>query len=145
MSQRFSLGHLSAEHQRQAKEQLGAPTPEVLADVERRASKYHNTPVEIDGKRFDSKLEARYYQMLKARWQAGEVAWFIRQVPFELPGKIVYRADFLVVLIVPPEKIAESVEIVDCKGVLTDVSRIKIRQVEELYGIKVRLWPERKS
>jgi hypothetical protein len=102
-----------------------------------RRSKYKNTPTYVDGQRFDSKAEARYYQMLVAKWQRGEIRWFTRQVPFQLPGGVTYRCDFFVVL---PDGV---IDVVDVKGILTDVSRIKIRQVEYIYGIKVRLWPER--
>lgn len=102
--------------------------------------KYKNVPTYVDDQRFDSKVEARYYQMLVAKWQRGEILWFTRQVPFRLPGGVVYRADFLVALL-PGGPVG--IDVVDVKGVLTDVSRIKIRQVEHIYKIKVRLWPER--
>ena len=36
-------------------------------------SKYRNTPVTVDGIRFDSKREAAYYSELKIREKAGEV------------------------------------------------------------------------
>lgn len=101
--------------------------------------KYRNVPVTVDGQRFDSKLEAKYYQNLRVRKFAGEVKWFLRQVRFDLPGGIIYRCDY--------EEMLSTGEIVftDCKGALTDVSRIKLKQVEVLYGIKVSLWPERVS
>lgn len=99
--------------------------------------KYKNVPTYVDDQRFDSMMEARYYQLLVARWQRGEILWFTRQVPFQLPGAVTYRCDFFVALV------GGGIDVVDVKGVLTDVSRIKIRQVEHIYKIKVRLWPER--
>lgn len=101
--------------------------------------KYGNVPTYVEDQRFDSKKEAQYYQLLVARWQRGEILWFTRQVPFQLPGGITYRCDFFVALV------GGSIDVVDVKGVLTDVSRIKIRQVEHIYKIKVRLWPERRE
>ena|ERR1700684_216322 len=95
--------------------------------------KYRNVPVMVDGIRFDSKLEARRYAQLKQLQMHGQVKWFICQVPFRLPGGITYRADFLVVLH------DREIAIEDCKGMLTPVSALKIKQVEEIYGIKVTL------
>lgn len=95
--------------------------------------KYRNVPTEVDGKWFASKLEADYYKQLKNLWTLGSIAWFVRQCPFDLPGGVKYRADFLVV-----EKDGK-LRVIDCKGKLTDTSRIKIAQCEEIYGIKVEI------
>ena len=46
--------------------------------------KYHNTPVEVDGIRFDSKAEAARYVQLKALRAAGRILWFTRQPSFLL-------------------------------------------------------------
>jgi hypothetical protein len=105
------------------------------AGVERRL-KYGNQPTVIDGQRFDSKLEGRYYQDLKHLRRAGLVKWFTRQVPFILPGGVRYRVDFLVVY-------PDGIEVIDCKGRDTQESRNKRRQVRELYGVEVKLWPAR--
>lgn len=96
--------------------------------------KYRNEPVVVDGIRFDSKLEARYYEQLKLRRAAGEVAWFIRQPRFDLPGGVVYRADFLAVLA------AGGVEVVDTKGQDTRESINKRKQAKHLYGVDVIVW-----
>ena len=95
--------------------------------------KYRNVPTVVDGQRFDSKLEARYYEQLKLRRAAGEVLWFISQAPFRLPGGVIYRADFLVALA------SGGVDVVDCKGRLTQASANKIKQVRAIYGIDVKL------
>jgi hypothetical protein len=110
-------------------------------------SKYGSTRVVVDGKKFDSKLEARYYQNLKLEWYAGKVLWFVRQVPFELPGGIRYRLDFLVIRpsvrvegdISVTSKDLVAIELVDCKGVLTPVSKNKIRQAEAIYGVTIKI------
>lgn len=105
-------------------------------------SKYRNKRVMIDGFSFDSKLEAQRYEELKVLRRSGVVSWFICQAPFRLPGGITYRADFLIVW---KDAISfrnfggDFVTIEDCKGAMTRLSITKIKQVEELYGLKVTL------
>lgn len=96
-------------------------------------NKYHAVPVEIDGMRFDSKLEARYYAVLKTLVRSGQVDYFLRQVPFHLPGKVTYRCDFQVFWK------EEVVTYVDVKGRDTPMSRLKRKQVEDLYPVKIEL------
>ncbi len=57
--------------------------------------KYGNQRTVVDGVNFPSKLEAKYYMELKLRLADGEIAYFLRQVPFHLPGGVVYRVDFM--------------------------------------------------
>lgn len=103
-----------------------------------KAAKYRNDAHWADGERFDSLLEWRCYEGLKLRRAAGEVAWFIRQVPFRLEGGVIYRADFLVVLA------SGGVEVIDAKGYDTQASRNKRRQVKARYGVEVILWTDRR-
>lgn len=50
-------------------------------------NKYHAQKVEFDGKRFDSRREARRYAELRLLERAGEITGLRTQVPFELiPG-----------------------------------------------------------
>lgn len=96
-------------------------------------SKYAAKPTEVDGIRFDSKAEGRYYQQLKMRVAAGEVAYFLRQVPIHLPGNTRYVVDFLEVL-------ADGrIRFVDVKGMQTQTFRLKKRQVEALYPIQIEI------
>ena len=96
-------------------------------------NKYNAIPVELDNMRFDSKLEAKYYVTLKLLSRSGKVDYFLRQVPFHLPGKVTYRCDFQVFW--------ENGEItyVDVKGRDTPMSRLKRKQVEDLYPVKIEL------
>ena len=81
--------------------------------------------------KFQSKKEARYYMDLQARVHAKEVRYFLRQVPFDLPGGVKYRIDFM-------EVWADgSIHWIDVKGFRTETYRIKRRQVEALYPIKI--------
>jgi hypothetical protein len=94
--------------------------------------------VQVDGFWFDSKLEAAYYDSLKLQRKAGAIRWFIMQVPFRLPGGIIYRADFLIVWNDETTG-GEYVTVADCKGAMTRTSLNKLKQVGELYGIKVKI------
>lgn len=99
-----------------------------------RASKYGAIATAVDGIRFDSKKEARYYEQLKLRKAAGEVAYWLRQVPLHMPGGTRYVIDFLVFFCDgrPPE-------FVDVKGRETAMFRVKRREIEHLYPITVTL------
>lgn len=112
-----------------------------------KAAKYGNARNVVDGIRFDSKLEADRYVELKKLQHCGVVRWFIMQAPFRLPGGITYRADFVVIWApAAPEQFAGDSDVVsveDCKGFMTRVSLNKIKQVEELYGITVRIITKR--
>jgi len=105
----------------------------------KKPNKYNARRTLIDGIWFDSKLEARRYEELKALRKAGAVAWFVRQPGFDLPGGIRYRADFLVVWMQANRTSVDRVGVEDCKGMSTRLSMNKIAMVEELYGIKVEI------
>lgn len=104
-----------------------APRP-----IQAKRSKYGNVRTIVDGHKFHSKLEADRYRELKLLKQAGAILYFLRQAPFDLPGGVIYRCDFLVVS-------TSGIEVEDTKGYMSEVSRIKIAAVEERYGIKVRI------
>lgn len=98
-----------------------APAPPAPATPSPR-SKYGAERIERDGQRFDSKLEADVYDALRARG-----SMFLRQVPFHLPGGVIYRLDFLEIL--DPA----AVRLLDPKGVITQTFHAKRRMVEDLY------------
>ena len=95
--------------------------------------KYRAVPTSIDGLRFDSKAEAGRYADLRLLQKAGEVVFFLRQVPFDLPGGVKYRADFMIFWA------DGSVTVEDVKGYDTPQSRLKRRQVEALYPVTIEL------
>lgn len=95
--------------------------------------KYHAKPTVTDGIRYDSKKEAKYAGELKLRQMAGEVIFFLRQVPFHLPGNSTYRADFM-------EFWSDgTVKITECKGFETQVWKLKKKLVESIYPIKIQI------
>lgn len=102
--------------------------------TEREKRKYRNTPVVVDGIRFDSKREANFYIGLKARIASGEVEYFLRQVPIHLPGGTKYVVDFQV-----HYSDAKKPEYVDVKGFQTKEFKIKLRAVEFHYPINITL------
>jgi len=133
----------------------GAPIPKPVR------SKYHNLPTEADGIKFQSKLEAKYYVELDLRRKAGEVLYFLRQVPFHLPGGVIYRVDFQIVsyhtgyagtVQLKQEGMRDLrhleplvVEYVDCKGMDTQDSKNKIKIVQSLYGVDIQIVRKVKS
>ncbi len=95
--------------------------------------KFNAVRCERDGKKFPSKLERRYYDQLKLRQIAGDVIFFLTQTRWDLPGNTHYFNDFTVFLS------DGNVEFVDTKGKMTSTSILKIKQVEDLYPIKIKI------
>ena len=97
--------------------------------------KYGNEPTERDGKRFDSRHEARVYDRLRVECIAGEHAGLARQVAFYLPGGVKYIADFVTL-----EKDGRY-RVYDAKSEATrrdKVYRLKRRQMKECLGIEIQ-------
>ncbi len=95
--------------------------------------KFKANPTSVDNIRFDSKLESRYYAQLKIRVKSGDVLFFLRQVPFHLPGNVRYVCDF-------QEFHSDgSVHFVDVKGVETKEFILKKKQVEDLYPVTIEV------
>jgi hypothetical protein len=112
------------------KSQGSAPRAEV--------GQHGNRITHVNGYRFASRLEADRYRELLLLHKAGEVRWFIRQVPFDVAPGVVYRCDFLVVWN-RTGTAEDCVSIEDTKGHLTQTSRTKIAVVQERYGVRVRI------
>lgn len=84
-----------------------------------------------DGIVFDSRKEMLRYQELKALKASGSVLYFLRQVPFDLPGGTKYRADFVVFWC------DDDVTIEDVKGHRTAAYKRAKKQVEALYPVEI--------
>jgi hypothetical protein len=103
--------------------------------VPRGTTKYRSKAEVVDGLRFSSRLEARRYRELVAMHHAGMVEYFIRQPSFDLGGGVRYVADFLVVWS-PALQGAPSynrVTVEDCKGIETEVFKVKKRLFAAAY------------
>ena len=94
-------------------------------------NKYRNVRTIIDGIPFQSKKEANRYCELKLLQQAGEVLYFLRQVPFRLPAEVKYLCDFYVIWK------DGNIGIEDVKGKKTASYIMKKKMVENLYPIKI--------
>ncbi len=80
---------------------IGKPLPPMLeagseTPAPPRRTKYGNRRVEQAGMTFDSQHEANRWGELQLLLQSGEILGVWAQVPFMLPGGVVYRADFVV-------------------------------------------------
>lgn len=95
--------------------------------------KFKAISCERDQKKFPSKLERKYYDILKIRQSQGEVIFFLRQIGFDLPGGVRYFADFQVFLS------DGSVEFIDTKGKDTPMSIAKRKMVEDIYPIEIKI------
>jgi hypothetical protein len=95
--------------------------------------KYHNKRIRVDGILFDSQKEADYYSELKLQLRAGVIRGFCRQPEFILlegfAGRQpeIYKADFIVF------NLDGTAEIIDVKGIETEVFRIKQKQFAAKY------------
>lgn len=91
--------------------------------------KYNAKQVEYDGIKFGSKKEGNYYLQLKLRQKAGDIIFFLRQVPFDLPGNTKYYVDF------QEFRNDGTIHFIDVKGRETDMFKMKKKQVENLYPV----------
>lgn len=100
-------------------------------------NKYRNIKTTVDGITFDSIREAEYYENLKLLKAAGEIKDFGLQPKYELIPKftkngvthrsIAYIADFIIT------NNDGTTDIVDIKGVETQVFKIKRKLFEYMY------------
>lgn len=149
-SSRWSPSDLASARSRLGGPLSGSQSTSEIGTIKPPRTKYGNrSAVDGEGRRFDSKLELRYAQQLDLQWLAGAIAWYTRQVPFLLEGGVSYRADFLVVRYEggtapaqfwPVIPLPIQVEVIDCKGAMTQASRNKMKQVQARYGIVVQIY-----
>ena len=86
---------------------------------------------EVDGIKFASRREALAFQNLELQKKAGNVIFFLRQVPFHLPGGVRYVVDFVTF-----DKDG-SVHFIDAKGMKTPMYIAKKKMVEAIYPIEI--------
>jgi len=98
--------------------------------------KYGNIITEYNGQRFHSRKEARYAALLDIRKKAGDLQYYLRQVPFHLPGNTVYKCDFMVV---EPDRdgVHERIRYIDVKGFRTQAFIRSKKHVESVYGVTI--------
>ncbi|MFB5619517.1 MAG: DUF1064 domain-containing protein [Nitrosopumilus sp.] len=108
-----------------------------LKNLTKKFSKYNAIACEEDGFKFPSRMELNYYRKLKLLKMSGEVLYFLRQVPFHLPGGVKYVVDFV-------EFWRDgNVVYVDVKGYDTPLSKSKRKIVESLYPVKIEIFKKK--
>lgn len=99
-------------------------------------NKFKNIKVEIDGHKFDSKGEAKYYGKKKIQLLSGELVSLELQVKYPLVVNGVnigfYKADFR------ETWKSGRVDVVDFKGLRTPVYMLKKKLMKALYGISIK-------
>ncbi len=98
----------------------------------RKYNKYNAKRTMVDGTTFASKLEARRYNELVLLQKAREIRYFLRQIPFYLPGQK-YICDFMVV------HNDSTIVYEDCKGMVLPLFKAKKALVETLYPIEIKI------
>ncbi len=93
--------------------------------------KFKAIPTNYDGIKFGSKKEQKRYAQLILLEKSGELLFFLRQVPFHLPGNVKYVCDFMCFWK------DGSVTIEDVKGFKTEMYKAKKKIVEATYPIEI--------
>ncbi len=89
---------------------------------------------DADGISFASKRERACYQEQKLKVAAGKTLFFLRQVPFHLPGNVRYVLDFLTF------DADGTVHAIDAKGMRLPAYIAKKKIVESLYPVTIEEW-----
>ena len=100
-------------------------------------SKYNAKITEAEGIKFGSKKEAAQFRELQARQHAGEIKFFLLQVPFLLPGKTDSGRRFKHYLDFMAIRSDGGIEYIEVKGRDLALGKLKRRMVEDLYNIKI--------
>lgn len=93
--------------------------------------KFYAKTTELDGITFSSRKEAKRYMELKMLKTASEVLFYLRQVPFHLPGNVRYVCDFMVFWT------NGEITIEDVKGMKLPLYEAKKKILEAIYPIKI--------
>lgn len=102
-------------------------------------SKYRNVKHECEGITFDSKREAGRYLELRLAQKAGRIRGLKLQYVFPIVIDGVRICDYQADFVYEETQNGQWVRVVeDCKGVRTDVYRIKRKLMLAVHGVKVR-------
>jgi len=94
--------------------------------------KFGAVKCERNGIKFPSKLERACYDRLMILEMAGEFKFFLRQIPFDLPGQSIHKIDYCVFY-------EDYVCFIEAKGRDLPLGKLKRKQVEDIYGITVNV------
>jgi hypothetical protein len=93
--------------------------------------KFKAKPTEYNGIKFASKKEQKRYCELQVLKSAGDILFFLRQVPVHLSGGVKYVCDFLIFWS------DGTVTFEDVKGFRTDLYKTKKKMIEATYPFKI--------
>ncbi len=93
--------------------------------------KFNAVRCEADNIKFASKKERKRYLELKNLQIAGDISFFLRQTPMHLPGGVKYVCDYQVFWS------NGEVTFEDVKGIRLPMYKLKKKQVEATYPIKI--------
>ena len=99
-----------------------------------RGHKYGARATVVDGIRFPSIAEAKFYERSKERQAIGEIFYFTLWPVFVLPGGIRVRLDQQIVY---PNN--NGIDYYDVKGVITTQNKKNKRLVEHFWPIKIKV------
>ena len=99
----------------------------------KKRNKYNAVKTEYKGVIYDSKGEANYAAELDMKQRAGLIQGWARQVEFVLAGGVKTKVDFIIF------HTDGTYDVVDFKGVLTQESKNKYKQVKAIHGIEVEI------
>jgi hypothetical protein len=93
---------------------------------------------------YASKKEADYAAGLELAQKAGQIAFWLEQVPLRLPGGSKYLLDFVVFtwnkgMRSEDRQGAWDIEFVEVKGKDLPIGKLKRKQAEEIYGIYIEV------
>ena len=94
--------------------------------------KYNAVPSNRDNIKFPSKLERDCYDVLKDYKTSKNIRFFLRQIPFDIPGSAKHNVDFEVFT-------HGGVYFVEAKGRDLAMGKLKRLQVEEIYDIDIHV------
>jgi|ERR1700684_1387270 len=101
--------------------------------MKRFGHKFKSKPIVEDCHHFPSTLEWKYFKHLQLLQKSGEVVFFLRQVPFHLPGGVKYVVDYQVFYS------DGRCSFVDIKGFETSEFKIKQKIVQDLYPVEIEI------
>ena len=101
-------------------------------------SKYHNQRTEYGGVIYQSKHEAKAARDLDLQVKAGEIDFYLRQVPFSLGGipEVRYKADFMTFKVDTKIHLDTGlwrVVVIEAKGMWTAEAKLKLKLFRAKY------------
>lgn len=114
-----------------------------------KVNKYHVAPKEdrtYNGVVYASKKEATFAYELDLKKGAKIIDFWIRQVPFPLPGGSTYRLDFMTFRLMEKTQrwffdpyVVWEIEFYEVKGKELPMGKLKRKQCEEIYKIQIKV------